>query len=127
MVTDHYTTEKEYKKFTEYVFKWAAKLVPGYEVRLSFTTEDEDARADVEIDELAKTVYVGFGRKWSNKPTNAELERTAFHEICHILLAELVTFTNKFYNEEFTDAIEHRIIITLETLTFGQNKRINNT
>ena len=69
----------------------------------------------------ARAVTVLLNRHWGTPITDLELRRTAIHEVCHVLLSELVAMASQRHRPH-TDAVDegvHTVIARLETLLAG--------
>lgn len=120
------TTPEDFQFFQEKCHYWLSKLELN-EWRIYFKHEkhpaEEGTKACVEwnLSGLAATIYLS--PEWGDiEPTNAELSRTALHEIPHLLLATLRGLATTRHAVSLSD-IEweiHRTIRKLEHVLYGE-------
>ena len=118
------TTNAHFKKFKKNVEKWIKHFgLLNWEVGCHHQDEDEDSEND-----LAYTTFVIDNRRadifltneWCTDITDRELDKTAFHEVCEVLLLSLRGIATRRMNvsaENIEGAI-HDIIRTLESVIF---------
>lgn len=112
-------------KFEAYVRKWQAKLgLQDWEVFVMMDDVDssDEYRARVTWDIDGSMATVILGRDWAHcKPTNTMLDRVAFHEMCHLLLAKFRDDCerNTKPTQEAADASAHLVIRRLENFVLG--------
>lgn len=123
-------TDKHFAKYGGYISKWQTYLgLTGWNITLQWDESDEagDGAAGSALSYVRPTVKSHYApiylcRDWGKTPvTDEKLEETAFHEVCHVLLGDLVKVAEKnapgsMYNP--IQAMEHNVIRTLENLVF---------
>ncbi len=67
-------------------------------------------------DQQGRTCTISLSPEWVElKPTDLEIRKAAFHEVCELLLSRLNTFAkDRFVRESQIDEESHSIIRTLE-------------
>ena len=86
---------------------------------ISFSLDDlTEEDATMEPDLNARSAKFTFPRK-NETDNHLEIRRTAFHEVCELLLSEMYNYLDKQYNSDFTQELGHRIIRRLENAEFG--------
>lgn len=114
------TTEEEYKRFTDAVHRYMAKFGLG-DWMCYFERSELDglARVHYSVDDRAATFQ--FGKEWPDMPY-IDVDRTAFHEVCHLLLADLAELPKGFVDIDRIVMIEHAVIRRLEFFEFPKHK-----
>lgn len=110
-------TDAHRAEFAKYVAHWQRELnlfdwriVPG-------TKPAHRAMADMSIQIGDRLAVWRLGKSFgSESVTSASLSATAFHEVCHVLLADLVSALESKAAPEIVEAAEHRIINTMERI-----------
>lgn len=75
-------------------------------------------------DYMAQTVYsleshmatIKLPKVWEVEPTDINLDKTALHEIAHLLLAPVMELCYRYYATEHLGEREHGVIISLENI-----------
>ena len=85
----------------------------------------EDSRAWIETDFNGKIASIGLCRDWAGDPVTVhKVRRSAFHEVVHLLLANLVVLGQERYTVQgIYGAEEHAVIRRLETLFYGSGEK----
>lgn len=96
-------------EFDSYILKWQKRLgLHGWRVEPD-DTRAKHAMAEIIFDDEAKLAVYRIGRDFGTTPVNPKtLESTALHELLHVLLRKFRT--------DPSEANEHEIVNTLETL-----------
>ena len=82
-----------------------------------FTHEETDNRAQTGYVVSGASATINLSTDWGDDKIDQEsLNRTAFHEVLHLLLAPLVCESMVFYNAKYIDGLEHAIIQTFTNL-----------
>ena len=107
---DWYSLFKDY--FKQYVVEFG---LTDFEYHFSKVTMDD--RATVLYDMVGRVVRVSFAcnKEWSE----AELKRTAFHEVCEVVLSYLSGKLDDYANSEIVQELAHAAILRLEYREFG--------
>jgi hypothetical protein len=101
-------TVADLKEFDRYVAKWQV-LLNLSDWRIERAHRRSKAMAEVSFNDEARLATYRVGTTFgAEEVTPDSLERTALHELLHILLHDLST--------EWTDANEHRVINLMEKL-----------
>lgn len=111
------TTARHFTLFRKYVFKWQKLLgLTQYEIDTEHKAIDETTLGDSDSEPCGAAV-VRLNRTWHRKPTGAELESLAFHEVLHILFAELRELgKSRSFSMERWDQAEEEVVRRLEFL-----------
>ncbi len=117
-------TPEHRRKFEGYIQKWQSLLNLGdWRIGLSPTFASVKHLACVaHFDLEARVATIRLAEHWNeaNPPTDKNLEDTACHEVCHILLYEMLQFhEDPTAKPEDRASAEHRVIITLVRLFVG--------
>jgi hypothetical protein len=81
--------------------------------------EDDEGLAWVKAEEISGIAAVYLAKGWGVDPiTPKNLSRSAFHEVCEVLLAELDWLSRKCVRDGKVDAATHRVIRRLENRIF---------
>lgn len=116
------TTAKDFAFFKSEVTKWVEKLgLKNWEI-ICTHEKDEGNRASARYNISARIAFINIGTLYPKILYNKkELQKSAFHEVCELLLADLVTIAEQ---REYDDASlmceKHRIIHTLENIIFDK-------
>lgn len=117
-------TDKHLDKFSQYVAKWQTNLgLIGWYLSVKWEKDEEtDALAYVRAGAKGRVATVYLCKDWGDHPvTDENLEETAFHELMHIVLADLTSAAEKHAPRSMYNTIqgmEHNVIRTLENLVF---------
>ena len=102
------------KVFDSFVLKWQAKFNLGdWRIERGRRPASKGAMATVEFDEAARLATYKLGDFGAEAITPESLEKTAIHELLHILLHDLIAAADSRTDVE---AAEHRVINVLERL-----------
>ena len=117
----HKTTHKDFLYFSERVKHWVQKLgLTGYEVTLGHSDLKEEVLACIRVDLFGKGAYFILGKNWgADAVTKTDLDRTAFHEVIHLLLYAYQDVVDRRLPEIDVSMSEHGIIRRLENMVFG--------
>lgn len=120
------TTKADFKTFISRVSYWASKLgVTNYEfyfVHRDLTDTDYDGSvATVQMNYLSKSAIFTLNAQWTESCNSKSLDRTAYHEVLHLLLYHLTYLASCRYGvtRNSLDEAEHSIIRSLENAQFG--------
>lgn len=111
------TTEAHKAQFAAHMEYWQRELnlfdwriVPG-------AKPARGAMADMSIQVADRLAVWRLGKSFgAEMVTDESLSATAFHEACHVLLADLVSALESKAAPELVEAAEHRVINTFERL-----------
>ena len=98
------TNEKNFQYFEKCVKKWQG-FFGLTDYRISVRHEKlkmENALASVDFDITDRWARIILNRNWVENPSLHRLERTAMHEMCHLLIAELESLTTQRFIQEDT-------------------------
>jgi hypothetical protein len=105
--------------FDGYVAKWQPRLNLADWRIVRGTRPAKGAMADVSFDESARLATYRLGDFGAEAITPDSLERTAIHELGHVMLHDLIaTAQDRGATPEQLEAAEHKIINLLEGLLF---------
>ena len=110
--------------FETFVKEYQVKLnIQDYEICIREADLDT-ARASVVVDIQGRIVGMEVDRDFFKKAGIFDLKKTAFHECCEILLAEIDADLSRFYSQDYVDEKRHKIIRVLENIFFDNTTRI---
>ena len=115
------TTKAHFKIFKEEVEYWIEQFgLRSWRWYILHEHRADDALAGYGADYEGCTVAVHLEPDWEDtEVTNERLRLSAFHEVCHVLLTNLVRAAEDRYVEKGRiDEEEHRIIRILENAVF---------
>lgn len=120
------TTEEHFKAFQEEALRWIEFFgLKGWQV--DFRHADlEKNRADISYGLGSRIAAITLSTNWSHDPvTEEKVRRSAFHEVCELLLGRLSIFAKERFNvEEFQiDEEVHALIRTFENVIFQPKQR----
>lgn len=117
-------TARHLAVFSKAVRHWQMKLaLNGWEIQVMWAA-DKDAYAYVASNANNRCADIKLCREWPATyldPTDLELEKIAFHELMHIVLADLANAANRNVPEasaHLLDGVEHAVIRTMENILF---------
>ena len=120
------TTTKHFQIFKKEARLWLDRLgLKDYSVYFLHSQDGrEDSRAWIESDYNGKIASIGLSRDWSGDPvTVKKVRKAAFHEVVHLLLANLVVLGQERWTVQgIYGAEEHAIIRRLEALFYGSGE-----
>lgn len=112
------TTKKHFRMFKCECEKWIAIFgLKGWEVVYFHEDDTEDeGRGWASYKVTGRVCSMGLARTWKGIcPTKHGVQFVAFHEVCELLLARLMTEAKyRFTSEEVVDEAAHEIIRVLE-------------
>jgi hypothetical protein len=110
-------SHEDAKVFDGFVAKWQARLSLG-DWRIERVNKPaKGAMASVDFDEPARLATYRLGDFGAEAITPESLEKTAIHELLHVLLHDLIaTAQDRASTPEALEAAEHRCINVLERL-----------
>lgn len=112
------TTKQDYKYFKERVLYWQKEL-GQVNWAIHFKHEQlDDNFAETRMGNSSHVAVVALSTDWvDDAVSNEQLNRTAFHEVLHLVLNDLVTEAKARYATEYDiDRAEHAAIRILENL-----------
>ncbi len=102
-----------FKIFQEEILFWQKKFqISEWEIYLSYKNLN-NCRAEILFNWEGMIAHITLNKAWTKKE-KIEVQKTAFHEVCHILLAPLRSYNYHKDQEE----LEHAIIRRLENTIF---------
>ncbi len=109
--------EEQAKLFDQSVQRWQRELSLG-DWRIERGGKPaRNAMASVEFDNAARLATYRLGDFGAEEITPESLDKTALHELLHVLLHDLVvTSQDRSATDEQLEAVEHRVINVLEKL-----------
>lgn len=117
------TTKGDFEYFKSEVERWVRYFsLVQWDWRIGHGEregEDVDALAWATWGDESGIAAIRLGKEWKEDPITREmLSRTAFHEVCEILLQELDGMARSDHRDEKVTAATHRIIRRLENTVF---------
>ena len=119
-------TDKHLLRFKKDVAKWQGYLgLTGWRLQVEWEKEDNSARAITRLNYKSHQATITLIRDQSDAATAKDFEEysdeLAFHEVMHLLLADLTTLSEENTHPNMYGMIqaqEHSVIRTLENLLF---------
>ena len=115
------TTKKQFRLFRKkFVYFCDLLGIKSYSVRITHE-EAGECYASMVHNRWTRTAWVTFNRSPGEKLLDEEISKTAFHEACHLLLADMLgTAKARFASEDALAADEEAIVVSLENAFFKQ-------
>jgi len=123
------TTKADFKLFQTECEKWI-NIFGLYDWEICFRHEEftEQNRAECYLDLDGRISTIRLNKDWTidndgnvDEVTDLKLRKTAFHEVCEILIAPLsINSRMRFIREGEIESSEHYIIRTLENILFSK-------
>ena len=117
------TSKRHFKLFCDEVKKFIDIFgLVGWEVYFEHEQYLSNAQAVCITDQQGRTCTMALATEWvALKPTDLEVRRAAFHEVCELLLSRLNTFAkHRFVRESQIDEESHNLIRILERVLWQQ-------
>ena len=118
------TTKRHYNLFCKEVRKYIDIFgLMGWEVNFLHKLYLYNAQAVCITDQQGRTCTMAIATEWiALKPTDFEIRKAAFHEVCELLLSRLNTFAKyRFVRESQIDEESHNLIRILERVLWQQD------
>jgi hypothetical protein len=116
----HELSEAHREKFFQFARKWQ-DLLSLHRWRITPSQLDTKAMAEIKFsgDVSHKYVRLLLGKKWYEPPSDENLELTAIHELCHILLHEYGEICSESPHDLSKKMeAEHEVVHVLEKLLY---------
>ena len=111
----HKTLVSHFNLFKLDCDKWLEFFgIHGFGVSYVHTNSDDLAEATYNI--MTRSATISLGKDWgTTKPTPEELDATAFHEVCHLLIGRLsVIARSRYISESEIQEEDEHIVRVLE-------------
>jgi hypothetical protein len=111
------TTKRHFKLFCDEFNKFIDIFgLVGWEVYFEHKQYVVHAQAVSITNQQGRTCTIALAPEWIGlKPTDPEVRKAAFHEVCELLLSRLTTFAKaRFVREKQIDEETHNLIRILE-------------
>ena len=111
------TSKRHFKLFCDEINKFVDIFgLVGWEVYFEHKQYLSNVQAVCITDQQGRTCTIALSTEWiALKPTDLEVRRAAFHEVCELLLSRLNTFAKyRFVKESQIDEESHNLIRILE-------------
>jgi hypothetical protein len=94
----------------------------GWEVNFEHKLYLYNAQSVCITNQQGRTCTIALATEWiALKPTDLEIRKAAFHEVCELLLSRLNTFAKyRFVRESQIDEESHNLIRILERVVWHQ-------
>lgn len=123
-------TKKQFKVFRKEALRWLDRFgMKDWSVYFE-QKELKGVRAECSFNCVGGIATLSLGTEWNELNdefvTDKIIQRTAFHEVCELLLARLNDMTSQRFNLNEGDVEEeiHRIIRILENILWNKGKKI---
>lgn len=113
-------TPEEFAAFKEEVEAWVVRFgLQDWEFFIAHEEVDSDTYACVRLNRDGRQARISLGLTVLDSPVTSDPRKSAFHEVCHVLLADMY-FAGKarFTTQEELDRAEHSVIRVLEKVLF---------
>jgi hypothetical protein len=120
MGKEYKTTKKDFELFEKECRKWIDFFgLLSFELAFDHRINNENL-AGVEWDIVNCWCDFYLCKNWGRtKPTKSEIEKTAFHEVFHLLLAKLKSYiVSRSFNIDEVEAEFHKIIRIMENKVY---------
>lgn len=120
------TTRTHFKYFNQQVLQWVNffGLSSSWEVSTHHVDLPDKNMAETTCDYPAKMATIYLGKEWPDmKVTEEELDKTAFHEVCELILDLLDTMAKISVKHDAVDTARHTIIQTLTSAVWEPTTR----
>jgi len=117
------TTKKDFQEFKKECEYWIKYFrISGWEIHFIHSS-DPDGRACCFWDEPGRISTISLNLSWSMTPVKNEIKRTAFHEVCELLLARLQNQAMEIKAKLYVSETAHEIIRVLENSIFIEKRK----
>jgi len=82
----------------------------------------EGARASYYANTLSMMCTIKLSVDWDYKPHKIEIQKVAFHEVCHMLIVKLGVAACAGISKDYVDQYEHEIIRRMENSIFKEKR-----
>jgi hypothetical protein len=123
-VTHGGTTKKQFEVFKKEAEKWVDYFgLSGWEINFGHENIDNEACSNLEIRITHRLAVIILEKSWSNndavKPTVYNLKKSAFHEVCELLLARIrCKMLDQNIDNDEVEELMHEMITRLENSLF---------
>lgn len=122
MPTESYTlTAQDFALYQKEAQRWIDKL-GLYCWNVTYRWCDDNVQGRCSWTLSGRKAVVELGRQWPYKPAKDEIRRTAFHEVCELMFAQISTHLNDIYSENFVSGLVHDTIRRLENVFWKSAK-----
>lgn len=105
----HKTSDEDFQYFISQCEKWI-DILSLHEMEYSYRHEpDKGSMAAIAAHYGGRKITIFLSTSWVSPVTEKELERSAFHEVCHTLFIAMNAQVEILYKEDYT-AREHEVI-----------------
>ena len=114
--------KKDFKLFQQEVHKWLERFgLKGWNVYFEHINIP-GSLAQTQFNIIERLAIFKLSTTWDIPPTPEEIKKTAFHEVCELLLSRIrIIAKSRFINEDEIDEEIHNIIRILENTIFPKN------
>jgi len=122
-LSDFTLTEKQIQYFVKDVQRWCRFFsIADYQVKVS-EDDSEDVQGSCWANVSNRVAVISINPEWDYEPTNKDISRVAFHEVCELLLMEFGTLAEtRFVEQQSLEIARHRVIRTLENVIWRNKK-----
>lgn len=107
--------DKQFKYFIERCEYWKHILGVRYDIEYARSL-GPTVRATVGYSIGCANATIRLALTWEIPATNEMLDRTALHEVAHLLMSPLTEICIKFYATDYIIELEHSIISGIENM-----------
>ncbi len=122
-------TEKDFEIFKEEGKKWVEFWgLKGWDIYWKYETTGGlkyCAQCYIRLEERDVTMRLSNEKLWPEQPDEENIRRSAFHEVCELLLGRLgVINRSRFVTESESTEAEHEVISILENMIFANRDKL---
>jgi len=119
LMGDYQLTDKQIKFFISEVQRWCKFFsINDWEVMVDDNAED-GTYGQCLGDTPSRLSVISVRGDWDVEPSNKRLSRTAFHEVCELMLIDLSTLAeDRFVTRRQLETERHRVIRKLENVVW---------
>lgn len=123
------TTKEDFEKFKEFIIYWIDFFgLRNWEVEFGHA-EDDTAMAYTKFNVPNRNITIVLATDWGErKVTNEELNKTAFHEVCEVLLLKVRYIADaRYIHDEDIGSEIHDVIRILENVVWQPKYEADNS
>ena len=124
------TTEKHFEILKKEAKKWIKIFgLIGWDIRfIHRDLNDINVYANCNAKLDAHVAIITLNTQWSEKITNYNIKRTAFHEVCEVLFERIDYIARaRYINDGEIEDERHNLITILENIIFDEPQRQGKT
>ncbi len=118
------TTKKHFAIFKKECEYWLDYFgIKDYDVSFKHVLINPDSCAETSWNIVGRVATITLNINWTNSSlTDLDLKRTAFHEVCELLLGDMTHYLSAYYSVSFMEMNTHILITRLENSVFMEKR-----